>query len=161
MQVTIRGIDELYTNVYHERCYSVAENCPETKIRYLEMIQTIIARMASNSFMLKGWAVTLIAGIFVLASADSDNCFILIAYIPTIMFWLLDSYYLQQERLYRKLYNYAVKLKPEDIDMELALFDPDKKSETKYLQCVSSKTEAGFYIPTAIAVAVVIYFALY
>ena len=33
----------------------------EIKIRHLEMIQAVITRMASNSFMLKGWAVTLIA----------------------------------------------------------------------------------------------------
>lgn len=36
----------------------------ESKIKHLEMIQGIINRMASNSFYLKGWAVTLVAGIF-------------------------------------------------------------------------------------------------
>lgn len=137
----------------------LGEKSSEIKIRYLELIQTIIGRMANNSFMLKGWAVTLIAGILVLASKDSDKCFFLIAYIPVVMFWLLDSYFLQQERLYRKLYNNAVKLKPEDVDMELALPVPDCESKTKYLQSVFSITEAGFYSPTAIAVAVVIYFA--
>ena len=40
----------------------------ENKIKHLEIIQGIINRMAGNSFALKGWAVTLIAGIFALAN---------------------------------------------------------------------------------------------
>ena len=66
----------------------------ENRIRHLEMIQKTIDRMASNSFALKGWAVTLVAGIFVLAGKDMDKMFYLVAYIPIITFWLLDSYYL-------------------------------------------------------------------
>ena len=38
------------------------------KLKHLEFIQGIITRMANNSFMLKGWAVTLVAGIFALSS---------------------------------------------------------------------------------------------
>lgn len=33
------------------------------KVSHLEMIQGVINRMAGNSFALKGWAVTLVAGI--------------------------------------------------------------------------------------------------
>ena len=36
----------------------------ENKLKHLQMIQGIINRMASNSFALKGWSVTLVAGIF-------------------------------------------------------------------------------------------------
>lgn len=134
----------------------MAEKCSETKIRYLELIQNVITRMANNSFMLKGWAVTLVAGIFVLAGKDSDKYFFL---IPVVLFWLMDSYYLQQERLYRKLYSTAVKLEEEDIDMEFDLCDPEYEGKTKYLQSVFSKTEAGFYVSLATAVGVIICFA--
>ena len=34
----------------------------ENKIKYLEMIQSVINRMANNSFCLKGWTVTLVSG---------------------------------------------------------------------------------------------------
>ena len=44
----------------------------EKKMQHLQMIQDVITRMANNSFMLKGWAVTLIAGIFALASKDTS-----------------------------------------------------------------------------------------
>ena len=63
----------------------------EKKINHLEMIQGIINRMASNSFALKGWAVTLIAGIFALAGKDADKMYFLVAYIPIIIFWGFTS----------------------------------------------------------------------
>ena len=120
----------------------------ESKIKYLEMIQGVINRLANNSFMLKGWAVTLVAGIFVLASKDTDKLYLLVAFIPAIFFWFLDSYYLRQERLYRSLYEkviaddkgvttFSLKAKKEDFD--------NKKNG--YLRCVMSITEIWFYIP--------------
>lgn len=51
----------------------------ENKHKYLEFLQSVINRMASNSFMLKGWAVTLVAGIFVLAGKDTDKLYFLVA----------------------------------------------------------------------------------
>lgn len=72
----------------------------DNKIKHMEMIQCIINRMSGNSFMLKGWAVTLITGIFALSSKDAEKMYFLIAYVPIIVFWGLDTYYLLQERLY-------------------------------------------------------------
>lgn len=69
------------------------------------MTQSIVSRMASNSFLLKGWCVTLVSALLALASKDSNTKFILVAYFPVMMFWILDSYFLWQERLFRKLYD--------------------------------------------------------
>ena len=60
----------------------------EVKIRHLEMIEAVITRMANNSFMIKGWAVTLVAGVFVLSAKDANQGFFMAAYIPIILFWL-------------------------------------------------------------------------
>ena len=38
----------------------------EQKIKHLEFIQTTINRMAGNSFLLKGWTVTLTGGLLAL-----------------------------------------------------------------------------------------------
>lgn len=89
----------------------------ESKLKQLEFIQNIISRMGQNSFLLKGWSVTLLAGLFALAAKDAEQKYIVIAYFPTIIFWLLDSYYLYQERIFRKLYN--VKIKEENSDLSL------------------------------------------
>ena len=114
----------------------------ENKLRHLEMIQEIINRMATNSFALKGWAVTLVAGIFALASKDTDKMYFLIAYVPVLVFWGLDSYYLMQERLYRALYDKTRRLDDTEIDFSMkatpAEFGGEKNS---YCSCVLSKTE--------------------
>lgn len=75
------------------------------KVPHLEMIQGVINRMARNSFALKGWAVTLVAGIFALSSKNTDKMYFLVAYIPILVFWGLDAYYLLQEKLFRALFN--------------------------------------------------------
>ena len=60
--------------------------------KHLEIIQGVINRMASNSFSLKGWAVTLVAGIFTLVEKNTERMYFLIVYIPILMFWgLLTS----------------------------------------------------------------------
>jgi len=35
----------------------------EAKLKHLEMIQDVIKRMASNSFLLKGWSLTLVVAL--------------------------------------------------------------------------------------------------
>lgn len=77
----------------------------EDKHKHLEFAQGIINRMGQNSFLLKGWTITLVAALFALAAKDSKSSFFIVAYFPSTIFWLLDSYYLYQERLFRKVYD--------------------------------------------------------
>jgi hypothetical protein len=77
-------------------------------IEHLKLIQAVVTRMAGNSFLLKGWSVTLIAGLSALAKAQSDRSFAWIALGVVIVLALLDSYFLCLERAYRKLYDDAV-----------------------------------------------------
>lgn len=121
----------------------------EKRIKHLEMIQAIITRMASNSFALKGWAVTLVAGIFALSSKEADKLYFLIAYVPIIIFWGLDTYYLRQERLFRCLYN-SVRVKS-DTEIDFCMNTSEFKSnETQYQNCLLSTTEIWFYLPLAL-----------
>lgn len=121
------------------------------KIKHLEMIQGVINRMASNSFMLKGWAVTLVAGVFALASRDTDKLYFLIAYIPIVVFWGLDSYYLLQERLFRSLYNKVRVLEEKDVDFSMKATKKEFNSdENCFLNCLLSKAEIWFYLPLAL-----------
>ena len=76
----------------------------DNKIKHLEMIEAIIERMANNSFLLKGWAITLVVALFALADKQYEQRYILIAFLPIIFFWFLDSYYLSLEKKYRELY---------------------------------------------------------
>ena len=123
----------------------------ENKLKHLEMVQSVINRMANNSFMLKGWAVTLVAGIFVLAGKDTDKLYFLVAYIPVIVFWGLDSYYLLQERLYRGLYEKVRLSEESEIDFSLRVTKEECGNEkNKFIFCVVSITELWFYFPLAL-----------
>ena len=77
----------------------------EEQIKHLEFIQGIINRMNSNSFAIKGWAITIISALLALYASSSNETYVLVAIVPTILFWFLDAYYLQQERKFRGIYN--------------------------------------------------------
>lgn len=76
----------------------------EQKQCHLGFIQGVITRMAANSFLLRGWSITLVAAIFSLAANDSDSRIIIVSYFSVLFFWSIDAYYIRQEKLYRKLY---------------------------------------------------------
>lgn len=105
----------------------------DNRAAHLAMIQSVITRMANNSFVLKGWNVTLVSALFALAAKDSDPRFIMIAFLPTLTFWMLDAYYLRQERLFRKLYDDAAN--PADTGPSVAHFS---MSTAKYESDIDS-----------------------
>ena len=91
----------------------------ENKIKHLEFIQNVITRMNTNSFMIKGWAITLISALFALAAKDANRLYALVAYIPLPMFWLLDAFFLSQEKQYRGLYDQVRNINKDNIDFSM------------------------------------------
>ncbi len=81
----------------------------ECLFKEINLIQDIIKRMASNSFLIKGWTVTLVVASLLLRGSKYQ---VLISLIPLIVFWFLDSYFLQRERMYRKLYDWVTTNRP-------------------------------------------------
>lgn len=77
----------------------------EAKIRHLELVQSIVGRMAQNSFMLKGWTVTVVAALLALAPQKTNSLIAVLAIVSSVVFWALDSYFLRQEKMFRALYN--------------------------------------------------------
>lgn len=75
------------------------------RVKHLEFLQAVISRLASNSFVLKGWAVTLVAALFALAQLDESRALIWFAAMPILTFWGLDAYYLRRERAFRLLFD--------------------------------------------------------
>lgn len=76
----------------------------EDKRKHLDMIQAIITRMAGNSFLLKGWSVTVGSGLIALAAGTKHPWVAVVALLPSAVFWALDAYYLAVERRYRALF---------------------------------------------------------
>lgn len=98
---------------------AIKEPLMESKLKHLELIQGVINRMAGNSFLLKGWSVTLTSALFALAAKDANPFFVYLAYFPCATFWALDGYFLRQERLYRELYKEVAGRRPNEIDFSM------------------------------------------
>lgn len=128
----------------------------EKKLKHLEFIQQTVNRMASNLFLLKGWTVTLIAAMFALAAKESKDIYFLLAYFPTIMFWILDGYFLSQERRFRSLYAHVCKLEEAAIDfsMDTQPFK-DTPPRNKWSHALLAPTLVIYYGFLAAAMAVV------
>ena len=77
----------------------------ENKRQHLQMIQDVISRMASNSFIVKGWAITAFGAMFAFYLQNKNYYILILVLILAIMFWWHDAYYLWLERRYRDLYN--------------------------------------------------------
>ena len=75
---------------------------------YFEMIQNVIERLARSSFQIKAWAATIFTAVIVLTYSIINTLIFIVLIAVISLFWALDSYYLKQERLFRKLYDHKV-----------------------------------------------------
>ena len=79
---------------------------PETPavIAHLEMLQSVIQRLAENSRSCKVWSITALSGVLFFAARTAIPWHTLIALVPLALFFLLDVYYLSLERRSRGSY---------------------------------------------------------
>jgi len=89
--------------------------------KHLEFLQAAITRMAGNSFLVKGWTVTLTTAIIGLAVKDGGRAIAALGLLPVAMFALLDAFYLALERGFRNRFRIAARTyvngDPPDFDM--------------------------------------------
>jgi hypothetical protein len=129
------------------------ETLKEYLFKEVELIQDIIKRMAFNSFMIKGWAITLVVVTLLL---KGTKCHVWIAFIPLLVFWFLDAYFLWQERMYRELYKWVInnRLKTDEylLDMKACRFRDKVQSKFRIMFSI---TLGWFYC--SIGVLTIIY----
>ncbi|WP_327409899.1 hypothetical protein OG458_28525 [Streptomyces sp. NBC_01281] len=77
----------------------------EARVKHLEFLQSTITRLANNSFLIRGWAITLTSALVGISIGSGKSSLAIASAIPVIGFWFLDFFYLRQERLFRKLYD--------------------------------------------------------
>lgn len=132
------------------------ENLKEYMMKEVDIIQDIIKRMAFNSFMIKGWAITLVVVSLLLKGVKYQ---IWIAFIPLLVFWFLDAYFLWQERMYRKLYEWVInnRLKTEEYLFDLNVYRFKDQVQSRF-RIMFSITLGWFY--GSIAILIVIYLVL-
>jgi hypothetical protein len=124
----------------------------------IKIVQDIIRRIASNSFVMKGWAITLVTATLVIKISVEQKYAIFIALIPLISFWYLDAFFLRQERLFRKLYEWIITNRLTDKTSQRKYFDMSTKQFIKEIEStfriMFSKTILWFYFPNLIIIVV-------
>jgi hypothetical protein len=101
----------------------------DDNIKHLEFLQSTISRLTTNSFLIKGWTLTVAAAILGFAVSTSSRAVSLIALVMISAFWSLDAYLLRLERLFRRLYD-AVSIRDASIprfSMSIARFAQSEK----------------------------------
>ena len=98
------------------------ENDLQAKLKHLEFIQGAIARMSNSSFLFKGWAITIAAGLSAFAATSSQGVLrvaLIGAIFSSILFWGLDGYYLWIEHRYVALYKTVASKEADEIDLSM------------------------------------------
>jgi Ca2+/Na+ antiporter len=120
----------------------------ENKLKHLEFIQGVINRMASNLFFLRGWTITLIAALLALFVKGTNSDYIIyFLLVLVLVFWILDGYFLSQERLFRALYNHVRKLDEKEIDFSMNTSEHKKDKKNTWVYAMFSSTLLVFYLP--------------
>ena len=127
----------------------------ENKRKHLEFIQGVISRMASNSFLLKGWTILLVAALFAFFARFGDSLYIFAVFVPLAAFWILDGFFLSQERLFRALYDHVRTLEEQAIDFSMDTSYYRRNKRNSWLNAILSATLALFYLPVVAAMVVV------
>ena len=117
----------------------------EAKLKHLEMVVDVIQRMASNSFLLKGWSLTLVVALVALSANKTNLLLVMAAMLPCLVFWGLDGYFLRQERLFRRLYDEVRMKKPEEIDFSMKWSQEASEKEASWLGVCVSRTLLAFH----------------
>ena len=131
----------------------------QEKIQHLEFIQNIINRMNKNSFQIKGWMITIVSALLALYASSNNYFYVFVAIAPTLIFWFIDSYYLQQEKRFRGLYEDVIDPKkniPAFSKLDAyatGIFSMDisdyKLGRYKYCSSLFSLTTATLYLTVA------------
>lgn len=114
----------------------------DSKLKHLEFIQNLISRFNGNSFLIKGWSVTLVAALFALAAKDANERYMFVTYMTTIIFWILDGYYLSKERQFRCLYSQIAACTDTNFTMDTSQYDHGRNT---WLYSLFAKSIIIFY----------------
>lgn len=127
----------------------------------IELIQACITRMAQNSFMIKGWFVSLYAVILALLPEKVNMLLLCSALVAvTLIFWYLDGFFLRTEKIYRKIYDWVLEVRPNNNKELLYQLNPNKfngkiQETESVLKVMWSKTLRWFYFIPLVFVLIV------
>ncbi len=130
------------------------------KIAHLQMIQSIIDRMGGNLFYLRGWAITLLTGLFAISTSKSlitTEYAQLLFFVLLILFWIYDAYFLSLERKFRSLYNKVCEIPEQEIDFSMSIEEFKTHADKTLVASMFSLTLMGFYGVLGLAMLIILF----
>lgn len=126
---------------------------------HLTIEQSVIQRMSTNSTGCKAWCITLVSAIFIVVADKDKPNFALFSLIPTILFFVMDGYYLAMERMFRASYNgFLTKLHAGTVEWdELFIIRPKGEMFLNFLQSLVSFSILPFYVTLVFMALIVKY----
>lgn len=127
----------------------------------IDLIQNCISRMARNSFMLKGWAISLLAVVLAITTDRLNPLFLFFSvFVPLVCFWYLDAFFLRTEKMYRKMYEWVLKERKEgrldfQYDLEPSRFKNQVKSHCRVM--LSTTLRVFYGIPSLVVLIIILY----
>ncbi len=121
----------------------------QNKIAHLQMIQGIIDRMGGNLFYLRGWSITLLAGLFAISTSEIlkiASWASWLFFVLLILFWFYDAYFLSLERKYRGLYDKVRQIPETKIDFSMDISDFKTHADKTLFSALFYPTLFGFYL---------------
>ena len=132
-------------------------NGTENVVEHLKIIQTVINRLGRNSLWVKTWSLALVVAatmLIITHYARFPHCSLML--IPFILgFWILDGFFLWQERLFRKVYD-EVRVQS-DSDFQMDPLKHRGKPKCSWVSAIFSVTLVIFYL-IEIAFTVFVFF---
>ena len=130
----------------------------------IDLVQSCINRMAQNSFLIKGWLITLLTVVIALLPETIDlKILCIVGFITILCFWYLDGFFLKMEKLYRWKYEWIISsrqtssenlydLNPYNKKMWINHTGVKIKKEPAIIRVMFTKTLTPMYLPLLLVV---------
>ena len=128
------------------------------KLKHLDYIHNTINKMSTNSFLIKGWAITIVSALFIFSDNKMNERILAIAVLSMIVFWYLNGYFLHQERKFRALYDKVRILSESQIDFSMSTKE-FKKNRYSLISGIFGKTIWPLYLSIIIMIIIIQYIA--
>jgi len=112
----------------------------------IDLIQDCIKRIANNSFLLKGWTISLVVVVLTLSKGYEFKKLFSILMLLIACFWYLDTFFLWTEKRYRRMHEWVIKNR-ENTEEYLYDLDPSRFNDKveRRIQMMFSLTMGVFY----------------
>jgi hypothetical protein len=116
----------------------------DAKQQHLSFIQAVITRLSTQSFLVKGWGVTLAVALLALAANRNSPGYAAVSSCPFLVFWILDGFFLSRERAFRSLYDDVRRKEGAVIDFSMDI-RPFRTGRNSWLCSAFSRTLLPLY----------------